>query len=253
LIRSVAVLPALLLASAAAAADGELAAGAGIDYSQGDYGTGAETKILSIPFMLRYDTDAWKLKLTVPYLRVTGPGNVIPGIGRNGRGRQAEETTESGIGDTTVSATYTAYYNAASQLGFDLTGKLKLPTADENRGLGTGSTDVSFQGDLYKTIDRLTVFGGLGYTRFGHSDVVELKNAFYYEVGASTLFTKTDSVGASLYGREAVVEGGSPQRELTFFWNRRVAKERRLQAYVLMGLADGSPDWGVGVSALFSF
>ena len=90
--RSLVVLPALLLASAAIAADGELSAGAGIDYSKGDYGTGSETKILSIPFMARYDSDPWKLKLTVPYLRVTGEGEVIPGIGRTNRGRRSETT-----------------------------------------------------------------------------------------------------------------------------------------------------------------
>lgn len=251
--RGLVVLPTLLLASAAFA-QGELSAGAGIDYSKGDYGSASETKILSIPFMVRYDNDPWKLKLTVPYLRVTGPGDVIPGIGRGNRGRGTTgETTESGIGDTTLAATYSALYEPKSTFGLDLTAKLKLPTGDENRGLGTGSTDETLQAELYKSIDRITAFGTFGYTFFGHSDVVELKNAAHAEVGALTRVNATDSVGASLYGRQKVVEGGSPQRELTFFWNRRVAKAQRLQAYFLLGLADGSPDVGIGASALFSF
>jgi len=250
--RGLVVLPALLAASAVFAGDGELSAGAGIDYSKGNYGTGSETKILSIPFMARYDNDPWKLKLTVPYLRVTGQGDVIPGVGRTGRGQRGE-TTESGIGDTVLAATYGVLYEPQSKFGLDLTAKLKLPTGDENRGLGTGSVDETLQAELYKSIDRFTVFGTFGYTFFGRSDVVELKNAAHAEVGASTRLNATDSVGASLYGRERVVEGGSPQRELTFFWNRRVAKAQRLQAYFLLGLADGSPDVGLGVSALFSF
>jgi len=249
--RGLVVLPALLVASAAVA-QGELSAGAGIDYSKGDYGTGSETTILSIPFMARYDFDRWKLKATVPYLRVTGEGEVIPGIGRTNRGRRGE-TTESGLGDTTLSATYGLLYDAQSSLGFDLTGKLKLPTGDEQRGLGTGSVDQTLQVELYKTIDRITGFGTLGYTNFGDSDVVQLKNAFHYEIGASVMLDRTDSVGASLYGRQRVVEGGAEQRDLTVFWNRRVAKAQRLQAYFLLGLADGSPDVGIGASALFSF
>lgn len=250
--RVLAWLPALLIAPAVFAADGELSAGAGIDYSKGDYGTGSETKILSIPFMARYDNDPWKLKATVPYLRVTGQGDVIPGIGRNGRGQRGE-TTESGIGDTVLAATYGALYEPQSKFGLDLTAKLKLPTGDENRGLGTGSVDETLQAELYKSLDRLTVFGTFGYTFFGHSDVVELKNAAHAEVGAITRINATDSVGASLYGRQAVVEGGEPQRELTVFWNRRVTKAQRFQAYFLLGLADGSPDVGIGASALFSF
>ena len=246
------LLPALLIAPAVLAADGEFSAGAGVDYSQGNYGTGSETKILSIPFMARYDSDPWKLKATIPYLRVTGQGDVIPGVGRTNQGRRGE-TTESGVGDTVLAATYAVLSEPKSQFGLDVTAKLKLPTGDEHRGLGTGSVDQTLQGELYKSLDRLTVFGAFGYTVFGHSDVVELKNAAHAEVGASTRINATDSVGASLYGRQAVVEGGEPQRELTVFWNRRVAKAQRLQAYFLLGLADGSPDVGLGVSALFSF
>lgn len=250
--RGLAWLPALLIAPAVFAADGELSAGAGIDYSRGDYGTGSETRILSIPFMARYDSDPWKLKATIPYLRVTGSGDVIPGVGRTNRGRRGE-TTESGIGDTILAGSYSVLYDAPSKFGLDLTAKLKLPTGDEQRGLGTGSVDKTLQTEAFKAIDRLTVFGTLGYTIFGDSDVVDLKNGYLYEVGASARVNATDSVGASLYGRQRVVEGGSPQRELTVFWNRRVAKAQRLQAYFLLGLADGSPDVGVGASALFSF
>lgn len=249
--RGLVVLPALLLASAALA-QGEFSAGAGIDYSRGDYGTGSETRILAIPFMARYDSEAWKLKLTVPWLRVTGEGEVIPGIGKTNRGRRGERT-ESGIGDAVLAGSYGVINDAQSKFGLDVTAKLKLPTGDENRGLGTGSVDKTLQVEPYKTIDRLTLFGTLGYTFFGDSDVVDLKNGYLYEVGASTRLDQTDSVGASLFGRQRVVEGGSPQRELTVFWNRRVAKAQRLQAYFLVGLADGSPDVGLGASALFSF
>ena len=42
----------------------------------------------------------------------------------------------SGLGDIVLSAAYSAYYNPATTLGMDLTGKLKLPTADESKALG---------------------------------------------------------------------------------------------------------------------
>src|SRR5258708_5907659 len=135
-------------------ADGELSLGAGVNYSTGKYGTSAETKIVSVPFNVRYDTDLWTFKLTVPYLSVTGPANVIPGVGSfdsSGRPRRrafAGTTTESGLGDTVASATYNAYYDSTSKRGLDLTGRLKLPTAEADKGLGTGSTDESEQVDV---------------------------------------------------------------------------------------------------------
>jgi hypothetical protein len=241
------------------AEDGELSLGAGLTYSTGTYGTSTETKILSIPLTGRYDQGPWVFKLTVPFLRVTGASNVIPGIGNvnnsnsRGRGRGGVSESTSGPGDTVASATYNTYYDRASKLGLDLTGRLKLPTGDADRGLGTGSTDESFQADLYKTYDRVTLFGDLGYTFFGHSEFVELRNALNYGAGASYKLDATDSAGLSLDGRQRVTPGGPPQRELTAFWNRRIDKVRRMQAYFLIGLANGSPDWGAGISAAYSF
>ena len=241
------------------AEDGELSLGAGLTYSTGTYGTPNETKILAIPFTARYDTAPWIFKLTVPFLHISGSGDVIPGLGQvnnsnsRGRGRGGVSESVSGPGDTVASATYNTYYNSASKLGLDLTGRLKLPTGDADRGLGTGSTDESFQADLYKTFDRVTLFGDLGYTFFGHSEFIELKNGLNYGVGASYKLDATDSAGLSLDGRQRVTPGGPPQRELTAFWNRRIDKVRRIQAYFLVGLENGSPDWGMGVSAAYSF
>src|SRR5439155_6537251 len=63
-------------------ADGEFGLGTGANYSTGKYGTGAETNLLSVPFTARYGTDLWVFKLTLPFLSVTSPANVIPGVGR---------------------------------------------------------------------------------------------------------------------------------------------------------------------------
>ena len=187
------------------------------------------------------------------------PDDVVPGLGRvnnsnsKGRGRGGVSESVSGLGDTVASATYNTYYNRAAALGLDLTGRIKLPTGDADRGLGTGTTDESFQVDLYKTYDRVTLFGDVGYTFFGSSQFVQLENALNYGAGASYKLDATDSAGLSLDDRQRVTLGGAPQRELTAFWNRRIDKVRRMQAYFLIGLANGSPDWGVGVSAAYAF
>src|SRR5688572_5284211 len=135
----------------AAGADGELSLGVGFNYSEGDYGTSQTTTIMSIPVTARYELDRWSLKLTVPWIRVSGPAAVIPGVGQvsntnpQGRGRgqggggaAAATTTgtESGLGDIVASATYTAYYDKAAKLGVDVTGKIKFGTADSDKGLG---------------------------------------------------------------------------------------------------------------------
>lgn len=242
-----------------AADDGELRLGVGADYSRGKYGTSSESTTFSVPFTARYERDRWTYKLTVPWLEVTGPANFLQGFGRvdnSGKPKRRSfsgTTTESGIGDTVGSVTYNTWYDENLEQGIDLTGRVKLPTADAGKGLGTGSTDFSAQIDAYRTFDRTTLFADVGYYFFGHSDYVELKNAWNYGIGASQKMNDRDSLGASLDGRQRASVGGATQRELTLFWNRRMDPSTRFQAYVLFGLADGSPDFGVGISAAKSF
>jgi hypothetical protein len=41
--------------------------------------------------------------------------------------------------------------------------------------------------------------------------------------------------------------------ELMLFWSRQLDRAWKAQVYFLVGLADGSPDWGAGLSAAYSF
>jgi len=130
---------------------------------------------------------------------------------------------------------------------------VKLGTADRQSGLGTGENDFSFGAEVYKTIDRMTVFAGIGYTIFGDPPGFPLDNGFYYSVGATWKLPPRDSIGFSLDGRQAIVPGADPQRELLGFWSRALESAWKLQAYFLIGLADASPDWGAGLSVARPF
>jgi hypothetical protein len=148
---------------------------------------------------------------------------------------------------------YNAYYNAASKTGVDLTGKVKFGTADADKGLGTGETDYGILAEAYKTFDRTTVFAGLGYTILGSSEFIQLNDVFNVLAGVSYKLDERSSVGLSLDARERTSVTSFAQRELTAFWSYRIDRAWKAQAYVLKGLADGSPDWGAGVSAAYAF
>src|SRR3954468_1352947 len=220
--RFTAAVLALGLARMALAAEGELALGTGLHYTTGTYGTSTTTQILTIPFTARYDTDVWTFKAWVPYLRIDGDSNVVPGFGPvNGdaRGRRpaGQQTRASGLGDSTVSATYNVY-GAGTSSGLGLTGKLKLATGDEHEGLGTGSNDVSFAVDAFQTIERNTIFGVIGYTIFGDSPLGHADNVANAGIGASHRLASGDAVGASFDLRQGGSPAPLPQRELTGFW-----------------------------------
>ncbi len=249
-------------APALAAEQGVWGLGTGIHYSSGDYGTSSTTTILSVPFTARYDRRPWTLKGSIPYLMVDGPSTVVPGVGRvsntnpRRRGGAATATTDgsaSGIGDLVLSATYAAYYDRASQLGIDLTGKMKVATADEDEGLGTGENDYAAIVEAFKTLDRLTVFGGIGRHFLGSSNFIQLEDVWSYSLGASYRMDERNSVGLSYDWRDRVSPGASELSELTAFWGHQLDRVWKTQAYVLKGFSDGSPDWGAGLSVVRSF
>lgn len=237
----------LIAHGALAAQDGELTLGGGLHYSSGDYGTGSTTRITSIAANARYESGPWIYKATLPYLRVSGESSVIPGLGRV-RGGPPRRASASGIGDVLLSATYGVFYDRASTLGVELTGKLKLGTAHASKGLGTGEHDFIFLADAYRTFDRVTGFGGIGYHILGDSPSLPLDNVWSANLGASYKLDERDNAGVMLEGRQRVAPGAAPQRELTAFFVRKLDRFWKAQAYALIGLADGSPDWGAGLS-----
>jgi Putative MetA-pathway of phenol degradation len=237
----------MLVVLGAQAQEGELRLGGGFHYSTGDYGSSIDTRITTLEATARYETGSMVYRASVPWLTVKGDTGVIPGIGQ-ASSAPVRSGSASGLGDIVLSAAYSAYYNSATTLGVDLTGKVKLPTADESEGLGTGEPDFAFLVDLYRSFDRVTGFGGIGYHIMGDSAQFPLENAWSANLGATYRLDARESVGAMLEGRQRVAPGGSRTRELTGFWMRRLEAQWRAQLYGLIGLAEGSPDWGFGLS-----
>ena len=252
----------------ALSAEGELSLGSGVNYTSGTYGDSASTHILTIPFTARYERDAWTLRASVPYLRITGPGNVIPGFGPirtvsavgnsvglpllGGSTGSPASKTVSGLGDATVAATY-MFYAAEKTAGLGLTGRLKFATGDETRALGTGSTDRGLQLEGFRRFERNTLFGVAGYTFFGDSPLAEFHNVANFGLGASHRTDTDDVFGVTFDARQAGSPAPSSLRELSGFWTHSIDRNWRMQLYALKGFATGSPDWGAGLNAAYAF
>lgn len=249
-----AVLGTISSQAAMAADSGKVSLTSGFDYSSGNYGTSDTTDILYIPLTGTYETGPWTLKLTVPYLSITGSGNVTKDIGVYKSATASTRTTESGLGDVVAAATYNVFAGTgANPWLVDLTGKVKFATADETKGLGTGKNDYALQVDAYKVIDRFTAFGTVGYKVLGSPTGITLDNVLYGSLGGSYKYTEQTSSGLILDLRQKASPTGSEQRELTAYVSHKINKSWKSQAYVVKGFTDGSPDWGVGAMATYGF
>ncbi len=265
------MLPALaaLAVSAPAMADSQFSLATGFDYSTGKYGNATSTDILYVPVTAQYETDDLTLKLTVPYISVTGPGGVIrgfgrivsptgtnggaPAFGRPGRGGMTTTvattttttTSNSGLGDVVASAGYTVY--SANALTLDVVGKIKFGTADANKGLGTGENDYSMQVDGYYTLaQKTTLFATAGYKIVGAPVGVTVNNVPYGMLGASQKVSDATSVGAMLSVVKSPTSVTSDQRDVTVYGVKKLSKQLKIQVSLLKGFANGSPDYGGG-------
>jgi hypothetical protein len=252
------------------AASGELSLGSGVQFTTGDYGGPSSTQILTIPFNARYDNGPWTFKAIVPYLHMSGPRAVVPGVGRVESGgpisdllglpvtqrqqaAQSDRRTVSGLGDSSVSASY-LFSGAGKRSGVGLSARIKFATGDETQGLGTGSNDLSAQIDAFQQLEgNNSLFGVLGYTWFGDSPIVQFQNVANIGVGFSHRTATGDSVGVAFDARQGASPAPAAQRELTGFWSHRVDRNWRTQLYALRGFANGSPDWGGGLSLGYAF
>jgi hypothetical protein len=219
----------------------------GIDYSTGKYGGSTATSMRYIPLITRYDSGPWTFKLTLPYLEVTGPGNVIGGtdpIVVDPNAAAMTRRTASGMGDVVAGAGY-SLINGEAGWYVDLIGKVKFGTADAAKGLGTGKNDYALSTDVFRTIGRVTGIASVGYKIVGSPDTLPLRNVWSGSVGATGKTAAGDTVGLTWDYRQSATRGVAPS-DITVFLSRPLDRNLKLQLYMTRGLNHGSADLGIG-------
>ena len=246
-----------LTSAAGAGETGYFKLSTGAEYTSGDYGGSDSIEEWYVPVTGKYLTDRLVLRLTIPYLQVSAPGGSVISGGPDSpviRAGSGSRSTESGLGDIIAGLTYRDLLNTEQRTGvaLDVTGKVKFGTADEDKGLGTGENDYTLQADLVKYFERFSPYGSLGYVVRGDPPGYELDNTAFAVVGGSYRFSPVLSASVDGYFRESSTATGDDQKELTTALNYRVNNRQKVQAYVIRGFDDGSPDWGVGLMLSFS-
>ena len=227
----------------------------GMNYNTGKYGGTQSTNIRYVPVTGKYQGKSWTLKLTVPYLQITGPANVISVIngGLAGVAGSNAPLTRSGLGDVIAGATHNIYNGGTGGVMVNLTGKIKFGTASSAQGLGTGKNDYALQADMYQVTGSLTNFGTFGYKKYGSPVGYTLNNVFYGTLGASYKINPETSGGMMLNLGQKTTVSGSSHIEAIFFASHQLDKTWKVQGYVLKGFTNSVPDFGAGVTLAHLF
>jgi len=101
--------------------------------------------------------------------------------------RPKEGKKEKGLGDTELKLKYRLFDEKDLFPGLAFTGKVKIPTASDSKGLGSGKVDFSINTILIKNLSKRWVLHlNLGYTWIGEHGV---NNEFSYSVAAQFILS----------------------------------------------------------------
>lgn len=246
--------------SAWAGDDSYLSMSVGLERSSGKYGGTSTTDTTSVPVSLSYATDDWSLKLSVPYLFVTGDGSVVvSGSGMRGRRSTAttttttttQRTTTSGLGDVVAFASHSLLRSEEGDAGLDVAGRVKFGTASTK--FGSGENDYAVQASGYISFGDFTPSLMAGYEKLGSTATAPLDNAAYGSVGLDYLLSDESNIGMDYWYAQQASATGYAQRELSLYAATQIGKDSYLRGFVMKGLSDGSPDSGYGVSLSTDF
>src|SRR5262245_27447420 len=184
--------------------------GLSVYHSSGDYGTGSTTTVTSVQASIRRLFQNGDVTHNVPFVSGTsycgvtllsGVPNQTGGTcsqtmitnknGKQVKGLRPTTTTESGIGDVVLRGRYYVIDEHGWVPTVAVTGKIKFPTADRDRGLGTGEFDEGVGLQVSKKLtDTWISFVDLGYTNLGNPPGVTLRNQWNYDLGVGYYFTQ---------------------------------------------------------------
>jgi len=218
----------------------------GVEYASGDYGGEGSIEDIYVPLSVRYASERFAARVTVPYtssqspaIQFTGPNDIITS--------ESSKQSESGLGDISLAVSYLGLAESRDW-ALDFTAKIKWGTASAGDGLGTGENDYSLQFDAYVWQRRLLWMATIGYRWRGDRGTYEFDDTWFLSVGAAWNLRSSIRLGLLLAHRPSSTTFSDDVTDLTLFLGKRWNRHWSAQVYTLFGVTDGSPDRGFGVS-----
>ncbi len=152
----------------------------------------------------------------------------------------------SGLGDVSVTMAYSLPLTDTTF--FDLSARVKVPTASTAKRLGTGEVDFTIGGDLSQDIGNASLWVG-GRRRFVGKPVGStLRDVWAIGGGASFRLDGGTIIGADYDWQQSTSALNGSSSEVTGWVNFRLSRKLRLQVYASTGFTTNSTDFAGGLS-----
>jgi hypothetical protein len=235
---------------------------AGFQIDSGKYGGKKRSTFLSFPATLGYDHDGVIASVSVPYVLQRTHGNVVRVGGRVvrvGGKAQHQAKTEGGLGDILVDAGYYVVDSQDEVPYLLLDGEIKIPTADDERGLGTGAPDETIRATTGVTLwKHLKLTAELGYQFTGQPEDIPSSTTDFHDVvvfggGVGYKFDSSNTLWAKFDGTTELAPHTAPYEVVYFEYDHTFKNDSRLLFTVGFGLTSASPGLSLELAYLIWF
>jgi hypothetical protein len=252
--------------------------GMGFEFSSGKYGTSTRTDSIYAPLTITASpTDRLGLVLEIPFVYQSN-GNVLSSVatggmqssramrqlaagvgGMSGSGSgmasssASTDQSESGLGDISLKIGYLLLPETDSLPQVRPMAFVKFPTADREKALGTGEFDEGFSLELSKWLADWNPFAEAGYSVQGKSPQLSLRNYLTYNAGVGYQMGDHFRPVLLVKGATPPAEGASSLLEVRLKLKYQPTRRIGCEGYLAKGITSNSPDYGIGLSAFYSF
>ncbi|CAG1064849.1 hypothetical protein BAC1_00415 [uncultured bacterium] len=226
---------------------------ASANYETGKYGTDSRSETWYMPVTIKRYFLVGDVSMTIPYVQTSGSGvTTIDGnvfqISAGG-----PQVTNSGMGDVVLRGSY-YFLSEGKSVPFDLnlTGKLKVPTADDSKGLGTGEFDIGAGLEFAKSLpDGFTGYLDIYYTSIGDPPGFELEDRVSFDIGLSRALAPKWTVSAFYEESTPLLMSNPHLRDFLVSFDFKANSRTRVFFGATLGLTGASPDYGLSAGASF--
>jgi hypothetical protein len=226
----------------------------GFGYLSGDYGGSDRASVESVTARLRWLLSRGEVRLSLPWHRLTD-ATLVGGLPVSRVALPAlpgATDTVSGIGDSKVRGELFLVRGTATRPWVSLLGEVKLPTGNEEQGLGTGEPDYTAGIGLIQPLGRVSLLADAGRTLVGSPTGTALEDVTSFGAGLSLAFGPRRDRQAFVYfeDRTHPVPDLDDRRDVTLGGQLRIGRGQRtsLSGSVILGLSDTAEDYGVALT-----
>lgn len=179
---------------------------------------------------------------------MSGGGMMGNSGGNTNQGTTSSSTSHSGIGDILLSGSYNICSEDSWIVGASANAFLKIPSADQQNGFGTGKLDNGYSLSVKKSVQTFVVLGDVGYMFLGNPANVSYIDPISYGLGIGKYFEE-GRYSLLLYyqGYSKILDGYNSPQTLALGINDKISSNVILTLIGSKGLSDVTPDLSLSV------